>query len=285
MICSTQLNRDLSVISKIDKCVIYNWPDYNNPGHHFLSLGILLYLIEQHNANILHIGTTQRYNLKHIDNADTIIFVGGNTFGDLYPKIHNTTLDIISKFPKKRIIIFPVSTFFEKSSNMIKTQNTLMKTNDLFICGRDLESYTLIEKHFKKAKKQLVCDMSFYLYDLVLYFKKLLDVSSDSLIQSDSENVGSTNDIWGEYSYHFMKILTKYVNPDYIKYPYISFSVFLSCLLQLMNHKTFKTNILHVHIMSTMLENPHIFLNRTNYKNKSFYETWTKKFDFVTFQE
>jgi pyruvyl transferase EpsO len=288
MIGKTQLNRDLSCLEKIDKCVIYNWPDYSNPGDHVLSLGVLLYLIEQHDAKILNIGTKERFTFNQIENVDTIVFVGGGNFGSLYPQMHDVSLKIIEKYPKKRIVFFPVSVYFNNTSYLVKTQDLIRKVSNIFIFCREQESYSFVERHFNKAKKQLVPDMAFYLEEHIKYFKSLLTESNVSILRDDKERLiklDEPSDSWGDYSYYFMNILKKYVNPDFIKYPYMSLSVLLNSILMLANRTNFKTDRLHAHILSTILENPHMFLSNTYHKNKSFYETWTHKFEFVEFLE
>ncbi|NEO80655.1 polysaccharide pyruvyl transferase family protein [Moorena sp. SIO4G3] len=62
-----------------------------------------------------------------------------------------------------------------------------------------------------------------------------------------------------------------------------SWGLMHSGIYQFKRHRLIITNRLHGHILSTLLEIPHIFLPNSYYKNEAFYEAWTSQIPFCRF--
>ncbi|MDX2211982.1 MAG: polysaccharide pyruvyl transferase family protein [Oculatellaceae cyanobacterium bins.114] len=62
-----------------------------------------------------------------------------------------------------------------------------------------------------------------------------------------------------------------------------SWSFMHSGLYQFQQHRLIVTNRLHGHILSVLLNIPHVFLPNSYHKNEAFYQTWTKDIPFCTF--
>lgn len=67
--------------------------------------------------------------------------------------------------------------------------------------------------------------------------------------------------------------------------PYRSLSFIYSGMYQFRKYPLIITNRLHGHILSIILEIPHVFLPNSYYKNQSFYQAWTSEVPFCRFVE
>lgn len=103
-----------------------------------------------------------------IREKDIIIIDGGGNIGTLWQAEENKMRDIIQRFPRNPIFIFPQSAFFENSEKgereLEKSRNIYCKHEQLTVFCRDHVTYELLQKKFEKVR-------SFYTPDMVPYIQ------------------------------------------------------------------------------------------------------------------
>jgi len=257
----------LKDLDPIESCVIYNWPGYANNGDHFLALGTLLYLMEEHKTKVLSISDNTIGT-----NKETYVIVGGGNFGDLWPNVHNRVRARVRRYWDSRIIIFPVSVYFKDKKYLERSREIFNGAKDVTLMCREHESFVLAKKYFDKCKIMLVPDAAFYLEPLVKHYssdKKTLFLSRNDkeLLPRDYFTYEVKED-WSHAIFNLSKTLPREA--------LVSLSVLLSSVLQIKKYnKVVITNRLHAHILCVMLGMSNTLLPNTYHKNESFYKTWT----------
>lgn len=258
--------RALNTLDHIESCTIYNWPNYANNGDHFLALGTFLYLIREHKTKVTAIKDTGTNS-----NKETCVIVGGGNFGDLWPNVHHKVREIVQKQSDNRIVIFPVSIYFENKKELKLSQEVFNGAKDVLLMCRDRKSYNLAFRYFSDCDILLAPDAAFYLEPLVkelsgkdttLFLKR----SDKELVQKEYLSYGVQED-WSHISFNLAKELPKEA--------LISLNVLLSSVIQLKKFDKVLTDRLHAHILCVMLGMENTLLSNSYHKNESFYDTWT----------
>lgn len=150
--------------------ILFNSPDYGNLGDHAIALAeralfqrlfpdvdFIEIACEQYIKENLLIGNV-------IQDEDILIITGGGYLGSLWLWLEDITKNIISRFPKNKIIIFPQTLYFG-NSHLGETEKCSLADafdchNDLTIMLRDMPSYCLAEELFDESvRKMLIPDI------------------------------------------------------------------------------------------------------------------------------
>ena len=137
-------------------------PNHYNIGDQLICEGELTYLQRlpvkrQYMANLTYC------DFKRIPSDGLILLHGGGNFGDIWRWHQNFKTEVISAFPKSKIIIFPQTVYY-KDNNLLRRDAGLFNQHpDLTICARDTKSFEILKSHFTKNNILLVPDMAFCL--------------------------------------------------------------------------------------------------------------------------
>ncbi len=110
-----------------------------------------------------------------------ILLQGGGNFGDLYRSSQEFRCNIVSKYPKNKIVMFPQSVYYQDANLILEDSKIFRKHTNLYLCVRDYSSFQFMRKYFSSNNILLVPDMAFYV-DLKpknnaksssLYFKRI----------------------------------------------------------------------------------------------------------------
>jgi pyruvyl transferase EpsO len=257
--------KHLRELDPIDKCIIFNWPNYANNGDHFLALGTLLYLIEEHKTEIVSITDSMK------PNKETCVIVGGGNFGDLWPNVHNKVRSYVKSHQNNRIVIFPVSIYFENKDYLEESRKIFNDAKDVTLMCREHASFMLASKYFDKCKIILVPDAAFYLEPLIHQYSSnkstlFLSRNDKELLPKDYFTYSIKTD-WAHSVFNLAQTLPKEA--------VVSLSVLLGSTLQVKKFNKVITNRLHAHILCVMLGIVTTLISNTYHKNESFYKTWT----------
>jgi pyruvyl transferase EpsO len=242
---------------------------------------------------------------NRISENDIILLHGGGNFGDLYRPIQEFRLRIVEKFPNNKIIFLPQTIHYNNEEVLIADINSLNKHNNLTICVRDTNSYSLIKNRLVKPSLLLLPDMAFCV-DLTRFHtnannnRKLFLKRTDKELALQSFEFESSESIdildWPSYKKQLENILFDLIGV-------ISKKMFrIEQARKFMNHKTgflpyalrekqlisginfinqypeIYSNRLHGFILAILL-NKKVFLLDNNYgKNSSYYNTWMQSF-------
>lgn len=236
----------------------------------------------------------------------TILLHGGGNFGDLWPEHQLFRMDIIQKYPKHRIIILPQTFYYSDELLMKKDAEIMAKHPDLHICARDHKSLALLQEHFGENNILLVPDMAFCIpqktvdkyrvkeEDKTLILKradKELPEGSVEKLQPAGSNVEIRDwpslEIDNPPSVKLYALLNnKYSSRGMVDW--YAHHFFKNKLLKIgvafvSQYNEIYTTRLHVAILAVLLHKHCYFLDNSYGKNSTFYDTWFKDLEDITF--
>ncbi|BDD00012.1 polysaccharide pyruvyl transferase family protein [Persicobacter psychrovividus] len=298
------LKREISdnLNAVIDSDYIYlDLPYYNNIGDVLIWKGAKTYL-ETLPHKCLYESAIENFIAPNISEETIIIFQGGGNFGDLWRRHTAFVLDVIDKYPKNRVVIFPQTIYYQDESVLQQDALVMNRRGNVTICGRDRRTFDLLNKYFLNCNNLLVPDTAFFI-DLN---GLKVEVSKQSLTKSllfkrnDSEKASFDFDLYlqdGDYDSHdwpsmerpiFRAKLMDYLLTGCRRLPF-SFvksitnwyanSVFFPAMLSegvqfLSKYNYIYTTRLHGAILSILLSKEITFFDNSYGKNKGFYDTW-----------
>jgi exopolysaccharide biosynthesis predicted pyruvyltransferase EpsI len=280
-------------------CALLDFPNYSNPGDSAIWLGQTKWL-RQNNNSIVYACDKQSYSSKLLSELignGIILLQGGGNFGDLWGAHQNFRERVISDFPHNKIIQLPQTIYFkERKALEISCHILNAHANLTFLC-RDMQSLNIAKKEFS-ANSILCPDMAFNLGSLsrpslpqaeILWLSRKDKESSKELAPFDVQGIVETDwldepkmDLVTEIKDLHEKITTGVGSPLMIlsalleAYEAIAEKrLFRGCRV-LSKGKMVITDRLHAHILSLLLNIPHVLLDNNYGKVRGLYETWTQ---------
>ena len=109
------------------------------------------------------------YLSTYIEPDDIIVIDGGGNFGTLWPQVENKMRDIVSRFQKNRIVVFP-NTMYYSSDEQGKLELNRSKIiynghPDIHLCAREIGSYEAMKEAYPNADVILAPDIVLYVHD------------------------------------------------------------------------------------------------------------------------
>lgn len=196
----------IRVYSKVEKIIFISTPLHGNLGDQAITIAIKKYLKDKYMEKIILEIPFEKYNRqkniyeKLINEKDIIYLVGGGNFGNLYPHEEKQRRDIVTRFPKNRIIIMPQSISYtndEEGRKEIKNSKKIYDNRkNLHILTRDIKSYDFAKKNFVGIEISLVPDSVLYLENYYIAKFKTQERKGVILtLRSDKEKVLSNDKI------------------------------------------------------------------------------------------
>lgn len=289
----------LPLISKGSSVVLFDFPNHSNVGDSAIWLGEELYLKNRLNAKIVAVDDC---NLTHRIlpklPVDTIVLIhGGGNFGDLYPHHQAIREKLISHYVDHRVIQLPQSIHFQNQINKEQCRNILNKHKDFHLLVRDHDSLAQAQA-LHDGPSYLCPDMALCLgprqrpsspsYDIVCLLR-----TDKEKVTGDMKNLQKQSSVliadWLEESDFFMKKTVSCIEKLLALYPrrmmklYRHKRHFYHFLAKerlkrgerlLSSGRVVITDRLHGHILSTLLEIPHVVLDNNYGKIRSFRDAW-----------
>lgn len=233
---------------------------------------------------------------------DIIMLQGGGNFGDLWAYPQEYRMRVIEKYPNNRIIILPQTVWFEDEANMVSCARLLEKNPKLTICARDNLSYNILKKNFNNHIL-LVPDMAFCM-DLKKW-EIYPEVNEMLLLKREDKELNMTEKLkllesdisisitdwptfrersWQKQWFRRIKKYTPFLYDWYAKNIFRPYMI-NSGIKLISTHKKIYSTRLHAAILSIMLGKAEdlTWFDNSYDKNSSFYETWLKDVDGITF--
>ena len=246
-------------------------------------------------------------------NENTIILLhGGGNFGDLWRGFQEYRLNIICKYPKNKIIIFPQTIYYQNEDLMKKDAKLMSLHPNLTICARDEISFNILKKNFNN-NILLVPDMAFYISEkkILKYVnnqseKKILIKRNDKELLSDKLPVNENEfDVYdwptqdGTLEMYCMwdnrllkasrrcsrKPILKIFAPFFIRLNDLYIQTYLRKKITkigvsfISRYKLIYTTRLHGAILAFILKRSVVIIDNSYGKNKNFYNTWLSDAD------
>lgn len=298
------------LISEGASVAVLDYPNNPNVGDSLIWLGEISYL-NSRSITPSYVCDVRNYNSKTLAKAlhkDSIILLqGGGNFGTLWPEEHEFRLRVLRDFPDQRVIQFPQSIYFDDHVAVEETAKTISLHKSYTLLVRDQPSFDFASKHFE-CKVILCPDMAFFIGTIhsnpsppldrfILsrtdhektdnWIDGLLDIQKGLKVEfSDWLQASWHERIIGRIERHTLG-LRGIVDPRN------------QVLLMIWNHlaklrlergKSFLergrvviSDRLHVHILSILLNKPHVLIDNANKKISSLHDAWTKPYKGVTF--
>lgn len=146
--------------------ILFNSPDYGNLGDHAIAMAEKeLFQKLFPDVDFIEIACEQymkenRLISNVIQEGDVLIITGGGYLGSLWLWLEDLTKNIIQRFPKNKIILFPQTLYFESThlgeAERCSLSSVFNSHRDLTIMLRDMPSYQLALKLFGKSVRKLL---------------------------------------------------------------------------------------------------------------------------------
>ncbi|XGV98165.1 MAG: polysaccharide pyruvyl transferase family protein [Leptolyngbya sp. BL-A-14] len=164
-----ELHKALSPLEPFQTCAFLDYPNHQNVGDHLIWLGGLSYLTDTLKVEIKYSSSVVDFSAEEMEKAigdAPIILHGGGNLGDLWPRYQKFREEIIVRYPKQPIIIFPQAIFFQDKANLETAAKAFNSHPNLTVITRDQYSYNLALNNFYNCKNILAPDMAFQLAEM-----------------------------------------------------------------------------------------------------------------------
>lgn len=254
----------------------------------------------------LYTASVETYKYRPLPKNTVILLQGGGNFGDLWRRHQGLRQTVIKSYPNNRIIILPQTVFYNNNSVFAEDAKILNSHKDLHICARDAKSLEYLKKALT-CNLLLVPDMAFCISkrtlnkyrkeetEKALFLKRndpeLCEYNFASYIKETGEQLHTGDWPTMEQQFKTKNYLDKLlwhkerlgripdIYADWIFRPHqVKKGIeFVS------QYKKVYTTRLHVAILSVLLDKKIVFFDNSYGKNRSFYETWLKDVEKLTF--
>lgn len=299
-----QTARDVldKLIPNHSEIILLDYPNNTNVGDSLIWLGTLAYL-NSRGLKISYVCDTRNYNfekLKEKINTNTIVLMnGGGNFGTLWEEVHNFRLKAIKDLKNIPIVQLPQTIHFDNQEKVDEINQAISQHGQFSLIVRSQHCY-----EYAKSKLDthvyLCPDMAFFIgsiendelpkIDCVAIART--DIESSGVLSEALEHLKTEYDLkktdWLEaglverllhrIEMHSEKI-RKQIDPHNIQL--IQLWNLLSTLrlkrgiALLKDAKIVIADRLHVHILSILLNKPHVIIDNNYGKLKYFHQTWT----------
>jgi exopolysaccharide biosynthesis predicted pyruvyltransferase EpsI len=286
------------------RCALIDYPDHSNVGDSAIWCGELAYL-RSRRAEIVYqcsIDTYRREVLAKRIGAGMVLIHGGGNFGTLYPQHQGLREQVILDFPDNTVIQLPQTVHFADGVSLERASTVIRRHGGVVLLLRDARSLTFANDVFASTN-ELCPDMAFCLGGLAKTRtpdKRILvlgrtdhEANPQGLINAERAPTAPRDVLsvdWLSEPRSRMRTLSRKVTRllDSKNVPYDAFGAALSSSWRraaeqrvlrgvdlLCRGQVVITDRLHAHILCVLLAQPHVVMDNTYGKVRSFYEQWT----------
>jgi pyruvyl transferase EpsO len=287
-------------------CALLHFPRSGNAGDSAIWLGTATYL-RRIGARIVYaceVATYSRTRLAARLGQGVILLQGGGNLGDLWPAAQRLREEVITAFPDHPIVQLPQTIHFEDVASLARVRAIFNRHPRLTLLLRDRRSLEFARTEF--AATSLLCpDMALSLGPLGRRRRAATDVVC--LLRSDKESAGWSIDadppgvarvdwrVEGAIPRALsrgIRLATRHLDarpwmPAWARaglvraYDRVAWLRLASGCRMLSAGRCVVTDRLHGHILSLLLGIPHVILDNSYGKLRTFYDTWTQGCDLV----
>ncbi len=282
--------------------ILLDYPNNTNVGDSLIWLGEIAYL-QSRNLIPAYVCDVKNYDAKILRNIihskSVILMHGGGNFGTVWTEIHNFRLQVLSDFPHIPIVQLPQTLHFDDALKTKEMAEVIEKQGNFTLLARSKPSYEFARGHFS-AKTHLCPDMAFFIGAIENHNKPVVDrfvlartdheSSNTFLEQVKGMSHQQSLDIadwltpsWQERFLHRIEIHSRWIRAFIDKH-----NIWLFYLWNLLSRYRLKrgvgllarghiviTDRLHAHILSVLLNIPHVIVDNNYGKIGNFHRTWT----------
>ncbi|HSI95490.1 MAG TPA: polysaccharide pyruvyl transferase family protein [Methylophilaceae bacterium] len=294
--------------------LLLDYPNYSNVGDSLIWLGEVAYL-RSRNLKPAYVCDLENYQPKAIDAVinhpksknPIILMQGGGNFGTLWPAVQAFRKKVLRDFSGIRTIQLPQSLYFDNKTEIRETARLIDHHGAFTLLTRDHPSHAFAQEHFN-CDVRLCPDMAFFIgplqsrlkapFDRYILSRSDHEKSFDWLgaFPSETDQLTIDQGDWLEQGLQ-ERILNRLqrhtVGPRLILDPYNRTLFQLWNLLaryrlsrgqtQLERGRVVISDRLHVHILCTLLDKPHVLIDNSYGKISSLHKAWTHAYAGVRF--
>lgn len=291
------------LVAKSQKYALIDFPNHPNVGDSAIWLGELEYFKNIHKSKPSYVCEIQSFNeqeMRHAIGEGTIFIHGGGNFGDIWPHHQEFRRRILEGFKENPIVQMPQSLHFGNKEELDKSKDYINTHPNFTLLVRDQVSYDLAKEHYT-CDIFLCPDMAFFIGQQDRRGKPQYDLFC--LLRTDKEKVhidtDTLDDVLGTYSAddwlvedaHIYKstkrqaicqlltsnlfsIMDRNLRREHL-YRLLSKNRVERGFRQLSLGRQVITDRLHAHILSLLLDIPHVRLDNHYGKIDRFAKAWT----------
>jgi exopolysaccharide biosynthesis predicted pyruvyltransferase EpsI len=279
-----------------------DFPNYSNVGDSALWLGGLRLLSETAGRLPNYVSSKDNFDRDRLLKAvpDGPIFLsGGGNFGDIWPWFQEFREMIINQFKDRVVVQLPQTISFKEEVAVTRCKQAIAQHSNFHLLVRDRPSFEFAQQHFQ-CPIELVPDMAFGIGVLKRPISPDYDIFM--LLREDSERASYDRSIlytlpniitadWLEepekfnqtskYQAAFKALFTGSWNREearVVYYQQLATGRLNRGLKLLSSGRRIITDRLHGHILSTLLDIPHVTLDNNYGKISSYINAWTNTF-------
>ncbi|HEX8957103.1 MAG TPA: polysaccharide pyruvyl transferase family protein, partial [Burkholderiaceae bacterium] len=292
--------------------VLLDFPNNSNVGDSLIWLGEVAYLKQRHMAPAY---TSDMHDFSYaglravLDPNTVILMHGGGNFGTLWPDEQRFRLRVLREFPGVPVVQLPQSIFFEDSTLLEETRQAIEAHGNYTLVVRDQASYEFAMAHFA-CRVALCPDMAFFIgslaakndppYDRFVLARTDCESAQSWFVDAPELREGRTqyNSDWLEQGM-VEKVLNRvHRHSARMRQSLDPCNMWLFGLynrlastrqargMDLLNTgRVVIADRLHVHILSILMEKPHVLFDNRYRKLGNFHDAWTKPYRGVAFVE
>ncbi|KAI8787247.1 pyruvyl transferase 1 [Biomphalaria glabrata] len=281
------INLLTDLIGPIQNVMLLEIATYSNKGDPAIAAGEVM-LLREMNKTIVYYCETHSCNKKKNmlleksisdnftkDNLVILMQGGGNVIG--YQSIDQIRSLIMDRYPEHRKILLSQSIWLNKNSNnsLISARIIYSNRTNLTMFLRDRQSLEIAKHSFQGVKLILAPDMAFGLGALPRQMPPMYDIIW--LRRKDQESAKyAMPKVPNNVSIHISDWLNEWSSNVGTRDMETSFLIAFSGIHFLQRGRVVVTDRLHGHILSTLLNIPHVLIdNPPFYKLSSFHQSWT----------
>lgn len=282
--------------------ILLDYPNNTNVGDSLIWLGTLAYL-NSRGLKISYVCDTRNYSfekLKEKIKTNTIVLMnGGGNFGTLWDEVHNFRIKAIKDLKNVPIIQLPQTIHFDNQEKVDEINQVITQHGQFSLIVRSQYCYDFAKSRFD-TNVYLCPDMAFFIgaiknadqpnIDCIAIARTDIETSGElsSVIENLKNEYALEKTDWleaglAERSLHRIEMHTglirKIIDPHNMQLIQLWNSLSTLRLKRgvalLKDAKVVIADRLHVHILSILLNKPHVIIDNNYGKLKHFHETWT----------
>lgn len=291
------------LVAHLDRYALIDFPNYSNVGDSAIYLGQLACLRALGAPRPRFICDFQTYDRAELARclgaSGTIVLTGGGSFGDLWPTAQQLREEIARAFPRNPIVQLPQTIHFETAAALQHARSAVNGHADFTLLVRDRRSLEIASDEFS-ARALLCPDMAFALGSLHPPRRPLhpavwlLRTDKESATAGEPVPAGPRVD-WLDEPPTRLRSLS-YILTDAVRRPALrrlarpllrrvyeplARERLRRGLRTLAAGRMVVTDRLHGHILSLLLDIPHVVLDNSYGKLSSFVDAWTSDIEGV----
>jgi exopolysaccharide biosynthesis predicted pyruvyltransferase EpsI len=301
----SQTNRLKEVLGKLlpvnTKYALIDFPNHSNIGDSAIWLGEIKLLVELTGELPSYVSTARTFDTEKFVAAlpnGPILITGGGNFGDLWREHQDFRELILAKFKDRMVIQLPQSIKFNDEAAIVQCAEAISNHGRLHFLVRDLNSLALAQQRFS-CTVELVPDAAFALGALARPLPPQHDVFM--LLRTDIEQadydrrmlaaIDAASGDWPEEDPSFDRsskrkaavkaLLSGAWSPQQrrlVYYEQLATARLDRGLRMLSSGRKVITDRLHAHILSTLLDIPHVALDNNYGKISGYIAAWTQDY-------